>query len=181
MMNRRDILLAGSAGIVGGLATPAITQAVVAKSQDPRVILFIDFLNAYKATPDSVFPGKAYFQQYVSDDFSYVTTAGKRLAVDELISRAKLYADSFGTANANLKSAVMVSDGAWLIKTLTPFTFAKEFRGFPASKRSADIEAIWEVSFDANGKISSMRRHGDYSALAAVVGTNDLCRLHQLD
>ena len=181
IMNRRDVLLTGGVGLVSGLAIPSLTHATESKAKDARVAFFMEFINNYKQVGKNSFPGKDYFQNYVSRDFSYVTSAGQRLDVDQLILRVKTYAGSFGTANASLKSASLREDEIWLITTLTPHVFSNEFVGFPPTNQSANIEAIWEVSFDSNGKIDSLRRHGDYKTLAEIVETNNLCRLHQLD
>lgn len=180
-MNRRDVLFTGGFGLVSGLVIPSLTHATESKIADERVAFFMEFINNYKQVGEKKFPGKDYFQDYVSHDFSYVTTAGQRLNVDKLILRVKSYASSFGAAKASLKSASLRNDSTWRITTLTPFEFNNEYVGFSPTDRSANIEAIWEVSFDSDGKINSLRRHGDYNTLAEIVETKNLCRLHQLD
>ncbi len=180
-MNRRDVLLTGGVGLFSGLAVPSLTHATESKIADERVAFFMEFINNYKQVGENEFPGKDYFQKYVSRDFNYVTTGGQRLDVDKLILRVKSYASSFGTAKASLKSASPRNDSTWHITTLTPFAFNNEYVGFSPTYQSANIEAIWVVSFDSDGKIDSLRRHGDYNTLAEIVETNNLCRLHQLD
>lgn len=158
-MNRRDVLFAGGVGLVSGLVTPSLTHATESKAKDERVVVFMEFINNYKKMVGIV-PGKDYFQDYVSRDFSYVTTAGQRLDLDDLILRVKSYAGSFGTSDARLKSASLRDDATWLITILTPFAFNNEYVGFPPTDKLVNIEAIWDVSFDSGGKINSLRWHG---------------------